>query len=540
VVDHKANGDASAAYLDAARAAGQECLTAALRNLQRGWSSLAVCPPDHLAVGKKHGEHCHSPGKAPWGVWKEFQTRRPTEAELRRRWQDNPFLNVGVALGPVSGLVRVDVDGTQGEQFLREVSHGDLPSTLEMQSGGGGRGLFYAIPQGVTVRPTHQHGDKVHESLSLLGQGAQTVLPPSRHVSGRLYAWVPGHGVDDLEPAPAPPWLIQLMSREKAARPRAAPIGEQIVDGTRNTMLASLAGTMRRRGMSEQAILAALEVVNEQQCDPPLDDDEVRKIAASISGYEPAPPGPAAGGSPDQRRPASEIIADFIRVEFDPTHRCGTMIRSHARGMLLRRSDVIAGAPGRLIDQLAAAVEARRDEAGNAVRSCLPKVYRDWAPTAYADVLASLEDEEDSAEVESSAAADFRRKVASALFTQVTLAEDRDGTEIQARRSLVDWCCRFAKPGGWQSIRSYLVWTAKGADGAVRIAIRAGLFAQVGPRELAEHSQYAFGQLCEKYAVGEAQRACGRRVVELTREFIGELRVQPAADEPSREPGAEG
>jgi putative DNA primase/helicase len=44
---------------------------------------------------------------------------------------------------------------------------------------------------------------------------------------------------------------------------------------------------MRRRGASEAAILAALRAVNREQCRPPLDDAEVRKIAASVARYEP-------------------------------------------------------------------------------------------------------------------------------------------------------------------------------------------------------------------------------------------------------------
>jgi hypothetical protein len=69
----------------------------------------------------------------------------------------------------------------------------------------------------------------------------------------------------------------------------APPIGERIPGGIRNTNLASLAGSMRRRGMDEGAILAALKVTNMQRCDPPLAEKEVRKIAASVSRYDPVP-----------------------------------------------------------------------------------------------------------------------------------------------------------------------------------------------------------------------------------------------------------
>ena len=45
--------------------------------------------------------------------------------------------NVYVILGPVSNLVRLDVDGDEGEAFLREQSGESVPPTLEFLSGGG-------------------------------------------------------------------------------------------------------------------------------------------------------------------------------------------------------------------------------------------------------------------------------------------------------------------------------------------------------------------------------------------------------------------
>jgi len=72
-----------------------------------------------------------------------------------------------------------------------------------------------------------------------------------------------------------------------SAKPIAAPIPAVIPDGKRNDTLASLAGSMRRRGASESAILAALRDTN-KQCQSPLPDSEVAAIAKSISRYEPA------------------------------------------------------------------------------------------------------------------------------------------------------------------------------------------------------------------------------------------------------------
>ena len=55
----------------------------------------------------------------------------------------------------------------------------------------------------------------------------------------------------------------------------------KIPEGQRNVHLASLAGSMRRRGMSPSAIEAAL-IEENRRCDPPLAESEVRVIAKSI------------------------------------------------------------------------------------------------------------------------------------------------------------------------------------------------------------------------------------------------------------------
>ena len=53
---------------------------------------------------------------------------------------------------------------------------------------------------------------------------------------------------------------------------------------------------MRRRAMQEDEILAALLVVNAKRCDPPLPEEEVRRIAASLASYEPTAPSHANAG----------------------------------------------------------------------------------------------------------------------------------------------------------------------------------------------------------------------------------------------------
>jgi len=82
----------------------------------------------------------------------------------------------------------------------------------------------------------------------------------------------------------------------------------------RNTTLTSLAGTMRRRGMSRSAIEVALLAENQSRCDPPLTENEVRRIAASVSSYNPGMSSPSDGKLPElQVIPLSEVESKTVR-----------------------------------------------------------------------------------------------------------------------------------------------------------------------------------------------------------------------------------
>jgi putative DNA primase/helicase len=66
------------------------------------------------------------------------------------------------------------------------------------------------------------------------------------------------------------------------------PVSDNIIpNGQRNDTLARMAGSMRHKGFPLEAIELALGVVNQQRCQPPLNDTEVRSIAQSIGRYAP-------------------------------------------------------------------------------------------------------------------------------------------------------------------------------------------------------------------------------------------------------------
>ncbi len=198
---------------------------------------------------------------------------RPATVEELSAWS---WSGVGIVTGRVSGVLVLDVDGPEGEAELRKHGH---PVTPMVRSAGGGLHLYFKHPE--------QHvrtGIRVAPGLDVKAAGGYVVAPPSVGANGEPYEWIVSP--EEAELAEAPAWLIDLLERERPKGP-AGPVGERIPSGERNKGLASLAGTMRRRGMGEAEILAALEVANEQRCEPPLEAAEVEKIAASVSRYEP-------------------------------------------------------------------------------------------------------------------------------------------------------------------------------------------------------------------------------------------------------------
>ena len=107
-------------------------------------------------------------------------------------------------------------------------------------------------------------------------------------MSGVEYVWRDGEP-HEVEPAALPEWLRTMLAKPAPpSEQRPGDNGQGVREGARNSTLASLAGTMRYRGMGEASILAALRTENAERCDPPLPEDEVARIAKSVASYAPA------------------------------------------------------------------------------------------------------------------------------------------------------------------------------------------------------------------------------------------------------------
>lgn len=199
---------------------------------------------------------------------------RPATKEELGSWS---WPGVGIVTGRLSGVLVLDVDGPEGEAELKKHGH---PVTPMVRTGGGGLHLYFRCPdEGVRT------GIRVAPGLDVKAAGGYVVAPPSVGPTGEAYEWIVGP--DEAEPADPPEWLMRIIERPRRAKSAGA-VGDRIPSGKRNQELTSIAGSMRRRGLGEEEILAALMVTNEGRCEPPLEDEEVRKIAASVGRYEPA------------------------------------------------------------------------------------------------------------------------------------------------------------------------------------------------------------------------------------------------------------
>src|SRR5262249_36511973 len=189
-----------------------------------------------------------------------------------------------------SGLVVLDIDprhnGLASLEKIRR-KHG-LSKTTRVLTGSGGHHLYFKHPGGEVRNSTGLLG----EGLDVRGDGGYIVAPPSvPPETGNPYKWL--HSLELL--ADCPVWLRAGSQRRNGTAPT---VGKSIPEGQRDRTLASLAGSMRRRGMEEPEILVALLETNRQRCTPPLVETDVERIAASIARY-PAEPG---SKQPDESR----------------------------------------------------------------------------------------------------------------------------------------------------------------------------------------------------------------------------------------------
>ncbi|MEK7750865.1 MAG: bifunctional DNA primase/polymerase [Acidobacteriota bacterium] len=228
---------------------------------------------------------CKPRGKEPL-TSHGFKDATTDQARIAEWWGRCPNANIGVPTGSASELLVWDVDPRNGgETSLKSLAeeHGQFPSTAQQTTGGGGRHFVFRHPGGIRC-------GVLAAGIDLKADGGYIVVAPSIHPNGKTYQWDAPQGPKALlNPADVPAWLVERIGVAlNGRRAEAAVEGDKWAPGERNSRLTSLGGTMRRRGMSREAIEAALLAENRRRCDPPLSEAEVRRIAESVASYNPS------------------------------------------------------------------------------------------------------------------------------------------------------------------------------------------------------------------------------------------------------------
>jgi hypothetical protein len=260
-------------------------LQAALRYAELGYP-VFPCVPGGKAPATPHG----------------FLDATTDPGQIETWWTARPEANIGM---PTAGLLVVDVDGVDNPWPGESVEGlSGCPVSLTPR---GGRHYIFRQPAGKSWSST---ASRIAPMVDTRANGGYIVLPPSV-VGRKTYRWAEDLTAGSADLPEPPAWLVAQVDGgadlfvQEASRPiedsqvvaQGAPVAPQgatpaaggnlIPTGQRNATLARLGGAMRRVGMSQEEILAALTRANQDRCRPPLSGREVERIAASVARYEP-------------------------------------------------------------------------------------------------------------------------------------------------------------------------------------------------------------------------------------------------------------
>jgi putative DNA primase/helicase len=178
-------------------------LDAAVAYAARGWQVFPLHSIGADGTCTCHDPACTSVGKHPrtrHGV-KDATTDPRT---IGRWWRHWPEANVGLATGRVSCLVVIDIDEDEGG---RRAPLEPLPPTLAARTGDGEH-LYFHLPADRVIQS--KGGKTIAPGIHVRGEGGYVVAPPSRHASGRLYAWQ--QDTCAAEPTVLPDHLVRLLT----------------------------------------------------------------------------------------------------------------------------------------------------------------------------------------------------------------------------------------------------------------------------------------------------------------------------------------
>jgi len=278
----------------------EEVFAAAASLAARGWKVVKIYGlRDDLSCTCARGKSCPSAGKHP--VEHEWQTHATDDENTIAGWFENINANVrwniGVRLGPASGIIDVEADDENALRVMREFGLDRIDTTAYM----GSRGPHYLfeyqeeMPASGVVKV-----DGLEVRIGGGEKGTQSVFPMSWHRTGVQYQWLPGRSPDDVPPARLPAKFLEKVFQKSrqgtggaVAQAREVCAGgvdgevQKVATGGRHAFLVGLASRYCWLIRPEYTEANKLEVIdwmlsqNDRHCVPPKSREEVVSIVNS-------------------------------------------------------------------------------------------------------------------------------------------------------------------------------------------------------------------------------------------------------------------
>ncbi len=151
-----------------------------------GWVPIPMHAMNSGRCSCKEGDLCAHPGKHPRVTSQAAKTAdAATWQDWIKRW---PNMNLAVMTGASSGIFVVDIDPRHSgdinfAKFCEQ--HGLPPPTLQAESGGGGRHVFFRYPTEGRVK---SGANVLGAGIDIRGDGGIIVVEPS--VTQGAYKWL--------------------------------------------------------------------------------------------------------------------------------------------------------------------------------------------------------------------------------------------------------------------------------------------------------------------------------------------------------------
>ncbi len=227
------------------------------------------------------GVRCDSAGKHP-RTRNGLNDASCDEGAIRRWWDQWPDSNVGER---TEAVARIDIDLADVAEELANDAPLRAETELVRTPRRSGLHIALRVPKPVRGRDLYLvDGRKLGE---LKASGGYVLVPPST-IAGKHYETISARGVAPMEVEDPIEWLRRLLPSfglelaTDAEKPRRAyeDLKGEIYEGEgRHNALNSYAGKVWIEGMSPSALVAVLRGINNEQCRPPLPDEELFAIA---------------------------------------------------------------------------------------------------------------------------------------------------------------------------------------------------------------------------------------------------------------------